>query len=256
MSRAMLHRLWRACRGLAWTWYAMGLMVVWSLSACDRGASGPEAWFPLAEGRSWTYAVRTEPEGDVDKPAQTTLTLSNLGPHQVEGLDGGPAFKRRSSEGMDYFLRQDGSGTYRVGSRSELRDTITLDASPRPVLKWPLQVGSTWQASTTAYLLKRRAEFPREVRHSHPEIPMTYTVETLEASVQTPAGRFSPCVQVRGEAKLRLFVDPVQGWRDVPLTTQEWYCQNVGLVKLTREERAGSGFLTGGLITMELNEWQ
>lgn len=255
MSRDLLHRLWRACRGLAWAWYALVLMTVWSLSACQGSASGLEAWFPLAEGRSWTYTVRSEPEGEIDKPSQTRLTLSNLGLHQVDGLEGGPAFKRRSSEGMDYFLRQDIAGTYRVGSRSELRDTITLDPIPRTVLKWPLQVGSTWQASTTTYLLKRRAEFPREVRHSHPEIPMTYTVEALDASVQTPAGPFSGCAQVRGEAKLRLFVDPVQGWRDVPLVTNEWYCPGVGLVKLTREERAASGFLTGGLITLELNEW-
>jgi hypothetical protein len=63
-------------------------------------------------------------------------------------------------------------------------------------------------------------------------------------------------VRVRGAATLRLFADPVVGWRDMPLVTVEWYCPGVGLVKLVREEPAQSTFLSGGLLTLELTQWR
>lgn len=74
--------------------------------------------------------------------------------------------------------------------------------------------------------------------------------------VDSRAGRFEGCVKVKGQASLRLFADPVVGWKDMPLITQEWYCPGVGLVRLVREEPANSTFLTGGTLTMELLEWK
>ena len=52
------------------------------------------------------------------------------------------------------------------------------------------------------------------------------------------------------------FASPVLGWKDMPLTTREWYCTGVGLVKLVREEPAGSTYLGGGTTTLELKEWK
>ena len=70
------------------------------------------------------------------------------------------------------------------------------------------------------------------------------------------AGRYEGCLRVKGVAALRLFADPVAGWKDLPLTTTEWYCPGVGLVRLERDEPAGSSFLIGGRLTMELLAWQ
>ena len=55
---------------------------------------------------------------------------------------------------------------------------------------------------------------------------------------------------------MRLFADPVVGWRDLPLATTEWYCHGPGLVKLVRKEPANSTFLVGGTQTLELMSWQ
>jgi hypothetical protein len=63
-------------------------------------------------------------------------------------------------------------------------------------------------------------------------------------------------LQVKGQAKLHLFADPVNGWRDLPLTTLEWYCPGIGLARLERHEPAQSAFLSGGSLTMELMAWQ
>ena len=102
-----------------------------------------------------------------------------------------------------------------------------------------------------------RQEFPREIRHSHAPVIMTYTIEATGQTVDTRAGRFPDCLRVKGKAAMRLYADPVQGWRDMPLATTEWYCKGVGLVKLVREEPSeGATFLTGGTLTMELTQWQ
>lgn len=228
---------------------AMGSLL---LAGCSQPAA--EGWFPLQAGHRWVYAVRTDREtGPV---LREELVLSTHGLESPAGLDGGPAWRRRSASGVDYWLRSDASGVWRVASKTDVDDQPTADPAPRYVLKAPYAVGTAWQATTTTYLLERQASFPREVRHSQEPVTMHYRIEATGVAVQVPAGRFEDCLQVRGEAQMRLFADPVQGWRDLPLVTLEWYCPGVGLVKLQREERAGSASLSGGVLTMELQGWR
>lgn len=224
------------------------LLLLGLLAGCGAASPGDEL-FPLGPGHRWTYELRSEYENDtIEREIRVLETLP------AQELDGRSAFRRRSDSGVDYWLRADASGIYRVASKSDLDAAPRPDKEPRFVLKAPIAVGTSWRASTTAYLLMRREAFPREIRHSHPEVPMNYTIESLGETVEVPAGRFERCVRVRGSATLRLFADPVAGWRDLPLTTTEWYCPGVGLAKLVREEPARSSFLTGGTLTMELLE--
>jgi hypothetical protein len=216
-----------------------------ALAACS--APQDDSLFPLAKGHRWAYELSTEWENNVVE--HEPRVIETLGD---DTLDTGRAWRRRSDSGIEYWLRSDASGIYRVASKSELDAAPLPDKEPRFVLKAPVAVGTTWRASTTAYLLQRRQEFPREIRHSHPAVTMNYTIEALGERLATRAGQFENCVRVKGVAALRLFADPVVGWKDMVLTTTEWYCPGVGLVKLLREEPAESTFLTGGKLTMEL----
>jgi len=113
-------------------------------------------------------------------------------------------------------------------------------------------VGTEWATPTVPYLLQRKNEYPRELKHSHKTL-MTWRIEDAQASVTTAQGQtFSPCLKVVGVGHLNLYTDPVNGFSDVPLISREWYCQGVGLVKFEREERVASGFLTGGLLSAEI----
>lgn len=220
------------------------------LAACQGPPPGT-SYFPLEAGHRWDYELTTERENDtVERETRVLRTLGS------ETIDSGPAWRRRADNGADYWLRADDSGIWRVAAKTD------LDAEPRPdktrryVLKAPLAVGTEWQAQTTAYVLERRQEFPREIRHTHAPVTMTYTIEARGEALDTRAGRFADCLRVKGKAVMRLFADPVVGWRDLPLATTEWYCKGVGLVRLVREEPAASTFLSGGKITMELRSWQ
>lgn len=225
-----------------------------ALASCSRSpGAGNEAWFPLAAGHHWTYTVTTRNGSDVtDRETQTMFTLGA----DTLVLDDKPAWQRRSDSGVNYWLRADDSGIVRVASKSDMQTDPVADAPGRFVLKAPFVVGTQWQAPTTAYLLMRTNEYPREIRHSHAAVPMTYQIEAVADEVQTPAGTFSPCLRVKGFATLKVFVDPMTGFKDQPLTTLEWYCRGVGLVKVQRDEPSSSPMLIGGTRTLELEDWK
>jgi hypothetical protein len=225
------------------------LLAMATLLSCSSQSS--DALFPLQAGQVWDYQISTEIDGE---PARReAFELRSI---DAAALDGVPTARRRSSTGAEYWLRSDETGTYRVASRSELDEAPKPDAARRYVLKKPYAPGTQWQAPTTAYLLTRRSEFPREIRHTHPTIPMLYTIESVTERITTPAGQWEGCVRVKGAATVRLFADPTSGWRDLPLTTLEWYCPGVGLVRLERQEPVKSAFLSGGVVKMELQSWQ
>jgi hypothetical protein len=237
---------WRSCGRAGALAGAAALLV-----ACGKPAGPATPYFPLDAGHRWAYDVRTEWDNQtVDHEARIITTEGAV------DLAGSPAWRRRSADGVDWYLRTDATGIYRVALKNDLAEQPTPDAQPRYVLKAPVAVGTTWQSSTTAHLLRRRADFPPEIRHSHPAVPMTYIIEAIDEKVAVRAGRFERCVRVKGLGSVHLFADPVAGWRDVPLVTVEWYCPGPGLVKLTRQETIGSTFLSGGVLTMELLEWE
>jgi len=240
-------------RGLALPMFPALLATL--LVACGRAPEG-DSLFPLEAGHRWTYRVTTEWEGNTPTE-RDMLTLRTLGADTPEGLRADlPTWRRRSDSGVDYWLRSDATGIYRVASKSDLDEAAQADAAPRYVLKAPYTAGTQWQAATTAYLLMRPNEFPRELRHTHRNIPMLYQVEADGLALDTPAGRFERCLRVSGTATVRVYADPTSGWKDLPLLTREWYCRGVGLVRLERQENANSPFLTGGTMTMELDSWQ
>lgn len=226
---------------------AAGLVM---LAACS-GPPASTSYFPLEAGHRWVYELSTEWENNTSE--REALVLQTLG---SESLDSGQAWRRRSDSGIDYWLRADDTGIYRVATKTDLQEAPEPDKAPRFVLKMPLAVGTSWQATTTSCLLKRNADFPPEIRHTHKPVVMNYRIEALGQPVATRAGQFNDCIRVQGTAVMKLLADPVVGFKDLPLDTTEWYCMGVGLVKVQRAEPAHSTFLAGGTMTLELIEWQ
>lgn len=221
------------------------------LAGCKPAHDGA-SYFPLASGARWTYSVLTESDGASSRRQQTISVLDE------RRHDGKPLFIRRSETpdniGIEYWLRAQQDGIVRIAQRMDLEEQATLDPAPRTVLKLPLAVGAGWSAPTVPYTVMRKNEYPREVKYSH-GMTMAYTVEALEERLTVPAGSFDHCARVVGRAEMTLFTDPVRGFNKVPVTTTEWYCRGVGLVKLERVESLATAFYTGGRVVMELVEY-
>jgi hypothetical protein len=216
------------------------------LVGCNPSAD--KSFYPLAEGRSWTYRVIKNVD-EATEPDVDSLSFTMKG---QETLESGPAQRRHSSNGLDYFLRSDDQGIYRVASRDALEVNPKGDNPPRFVLKKPFVVGTQWQANTMPYVLQRRNEFPKEVRYTTKPIMMVYAIVALDQKIETPAGTFESCIKVLGEAKIRLYVDVLFNWREVPLFSTEWYCPGIGLARMERLETSPSKFMRGGSVTMDL----
>ena len=232
-------------------WVGLLIPAAVLLSGCGLG-SNDKSFYPLGEGRSWTYRV-TKNIDETIEPDVDSLSFSMKGPQTLES---GPAERRHSSNGADYFLRSDDSGIYRVGSRDTLQVDPKSDNPPRYVLKKPYVIGTQWQTSTMPYVLQRRNEFPKEVRYTTKPIMMVYAIVGLDQKIETPAGQFEGCIKVVGEAKIRLYVDAAFNWREIPLFSTEWYCPGVGLVKVERMETSPSRFMLGGTMTLDLVEFR
>jgi len=211
-----------------------------------------DALFPLVDDRRWTYRITIQHDEPPDLHREE-LTLRTRG----QGLiDGEVAWRRRSHTGMDYWLRSDDSGIYRVATKSDIDAQPRLDSPRRFVLRKPYVVGTEWEASTTAYVLQRRNEFPQTQYQRNRTLAMRYRIDAIGERVETPAGVFGGCLRVVGRAELRIFVDAMGSWRDSPVTTREWYCPGVGLARLERLEPSASKLLNGGTLTMELVSWK
>ena len=195
---------------------ASGLSLM-ALAACSDPPPSA-SYFPLEPGHRWVYELNSEWENNTTD--RETLVFTTLGEQSLE--NGGKAWQRRSDSGLDYWLRADDTGIYRIASKTDLQEAPEPDKPARYVLKMPLAVGTSWQASTTSYLLRRNADFPPEIRHTHKPVMMTYRIEAVGQKLATRAGSFDDCLKVQGSAVMRLFADPVVGFKDLPLETTEW----------------------------------
>ena len=224
------------------------------LSGCTPNQTGSQM-FPLDAGRSWTYRLVTTFDDASQLPERETLVLSARG---SETLKGEALWRRRSSNGSDYWLRSDDTGIARVASQGAMDVEPQPDEPARYVLRLPYVVGTQWTAPTGSYVYQRRNEFPRELRHlkRYQSLQMKYRIEAIDELVKTPAGEFTGCLRVGGRADIRLYVDELFTWKDVPMLTREWYCPGVGLVRVERAEVSPSKFIVGGTLAMELTAWR
>jgi hypothetical protein len=211
--------------------------------------------FPLEAGHEWNYRLTTR--WDNDEVDTETRVIRALGEDHDSGA---AAWHRRDEAGIDYWIRHDASGIWRAAAKSDADPAPVADPEAadkrRYVLRDPVKAGTQWSAATTVYLLRRRNEYPPELKYRHPNLPMAYAIESTDERVATPAGQWASCVKVHGTATVHVYADSVNGWRDLPIDTLEWYCPGVGLVKLERRESANSAFLLGGTLSMELTAWR
>lgn len=245
-ERRAAPRRWSPALGLA-----AALAGVTTLAACTRPEPSPDRWFPLEPGHEWVYEMTVQRDGEA--VARSERRLRTLDPEPWRDR---PTWRRRSDDGVGWWLRSDETGTYRVASKNDLEAEPEADPMPRYVLHKPYKPGTRWQVTTTTYLLRQQLGFVEDLGPKYRAIPMEFSIEAADVSVEVPAGRYDGCLRVRGDAPLKLYADGAAGWRSVPITTTEWYCPEVGLVRLERDEPAPSHLFRGGRITMELQSWR
>jgi hypothetical protein len=223
-----------------------------SLIACSSSAQIGDSMFPLTEGRAWKYqSVIAYDDGSEALHEELELTARGS-----EKIGEQTAWRRRSDHGVDYWLRFDDTGTFRVATKTDVDPDPKPDSTVRYVLKKPYVVGTEWVVPTSAFVLEKPNEFRRQFRTIYKPFPMKFRIESISEKVETPAGKFESCLKVAGVATIKLYVDATGVWDEVPLYSTEWYCPNIGLTQIVRKERSTSKLIRGGELTMKLVAWK
>jgi hypothetical protein len=230
-----------------WYWTLLCLPL---LHACGKPAG--DDYFPLSEGLRWDYQVTiTQPHRSDSK----TLTIENWGTESVKDTS---TTVRRTSDGTDYYLTHKDDGVYRIAKRTIVEELPQLDESPRMVLpNHPTTAqGKMWSSITMPYMILRVFEGDENAKADEWRFPMQYSVKSVDETVDVPAGRFTHCVLVEGQAEVTMYTDPRKGETAIPITTREWYAPSVGLVKLERDEPLNTDVFKGGKLVMELTQFE
>ncbi|MFK8067298.1 MAG: hypothetical protein AB8D52_03555 [Gammaproteobacteria bacterium] len=214
------------------------------LSSCSQS---DVEYFPLAAGKSWQYRVVIH---DMDLEKKYKQFYINEPPVEI---DGNKVFPKKINDGTQYYFEHSDQGIRRVGAKRKLDINTTLEKKNYFVIKYPLEVGTSWeQESITAVLEVVIAPFRRHYA-LHTPVKMKYTIDSLDQKVKVAAGQFENCLKVVGVGtSLSVEAEKTIGTVDVTVESSDWYCPNIGLVKSQRKERTTSTVLVKGDFLMEL----
>ncbi len=236
------------------TLYIMALCLVF-LAGCDKQI--PETdYFPLQEGLQWHYKVTTSLTGQ--RSSTKEFQISNLGPASLKGeYEGEPVSIRHTSDGTDYYILQDDTGTYRIGKRTLIEYEPRFDESLVRVIPnyEDLETGRNWSSETKPYLLYSTPGYatndPKNQR-----LNMSYELAATDEKITVTAGTFDNCIRIEGSSEISLYADPRLGTKTISITQTEWYAPGVGLIKLIRKEPLDLNMFKGGQIVFELTDFR
>lgn len=229
-----------SANGLRWAAGTSALL----LGACTAH-SDADTWFPLSPGGKQTYVVRIELGDEVrtETWVQQNTRLDLWANERVT--------VRTHSEGVEFYLRQARDGSIeRIAHRTLVDAAPIADETPRTVLKAPFVVGTEWKTLSVPYVLRRKNEYPHELKNTH-TVWLDWKIEATDDTVALSHATLRPCLRVVGRGEIPLYTDPVTGFNRVPIVSTEWYCKGYGLVKWSRKETVKSGFFTGGEISAQ-----
>lgn len=221
--------------GVVIRWIVLGLALGASV-ACQKKPAGEDAYFPLAKGRTWTYALTRADAEPQERPL--VLKVESLGPEEVAGV---VVTREKIDLGEDshfLFVGADERGVFRHATQSPGESEPSLDAERDYFLSAPLNVGRSWKGKGAPTFVDV-VDVPVEIESK---------VVATDATVRTPAGTFEDCVEIHvtGKAEVKSdFEDELADGADADdeeagidpstgtftLDERTWYAKDVGVVK-------------------------
>ena len=179
-------------------------------------------YYPLEQGRSWTYRVtKTDIMGEQSTYDFTrrAIAIRTLDGQQVVPLE---YTRDGTTAGWVYVIEND-AGIMWYAQQSSQQGTPTLLETY--ALRYPIREGRSWDESMSSYLLPVTEK-----------VPYTTTISSLTDSVMVAAGRFDNCLRLRMEGRKRIEGGLYWGGT-VVIEAIDWHCIGVGFTKSVVEQR-------------------
>ncbi len=227
----------RAIR-FTWIYFALGCCLTLAALTLHRtaqtGASGL-LFFPAAAGRWWYYRTQSTILGE---RREQRLLFANA---QLERRGSIARLTQQRQLRHLALFQIDKHGVARIGPPH------TALAGVNRLLPQNLRRGEKWTSMTRLGFIESRT-FAQEDRLTNRaiDVALENTIVRTNATVDTPAGRFSNCLQIDSEGETVVRTDRGNHYAQVKIIESSWYAPSVGLVKIARAEKSDSSFLGEG----------
>ena len=171
---------------------------------------------------------------------ESKLIIENLG---SERINGEKVYIKRNHTGNNtyFFLTND---TILRNPDSPTFSHVDATHETNFILPVSLKENSEWNLNSRPYVIENAIEYEVALQTSTPGIRlskplvMTYKVESLNETVNVPAGIFRNCALVSGwgTCKMSAIGGNFSGAIDVNVEHKDWYCPGIGLTKTVRSE--------------------
>ncbi len=200
------------------------------IQACSEQPSN--LFFPSEKGITWTYNVE---QLTMTEPVFYRMMFTNLGKKKID--DQSFYIRKLHNNSFQYF-NDDDSGFYEL-----IKNQETKTEHKKYLFKYPLKMTTTWKAEGDPFLMRRSIDEINAQQNSMPglsqdsPLKMEYKIASMSDSVKVPAGKFKGCMKVVGKGNCS-FSSTGSFARKmiVEVINNEWYCPEVGLVKIDRRE--------------------
>lgn len=224
---------------------AIGVRVLLVLALLPGCVQPAQDYFPLHPGWEWQYAMRI---ATADGPRQGKHLVINLPAYELAGVSTVP---RRSPDGTTMLYARGAQGVLRVGEAAEGGEPRRYPV-PQTVLPAGIAAGTTWKGDTRTRVLEVTSHAAGALYRIEADVPLLYTVESVDDAVRVPAGEFSGCLRVHASGSTLAEVRKQVGLAEIKVDQMDWYAPGVGLVKSERRETTSSSALPGGTLEVEL----
>lgn len=177
--------------------------------------SKSESYYPTGEGKSWVYQKSTV-SGFIGVDAgDKKVIVTNMPSRDLSNNKVIP--KKYEQDGKVNFIyiseKKNGVSVFARQGTNSIEPTIFKD--PIYVLKYPIQKGTSWEATVFLNLMGWK----------NPLI-LKYEIDNIDDTVTVPAGSFNKCIKVKGFGQIKT---DIGGF--ITREEHDWYAPNVGWIK-------------------------
>ena len=167
------------------------LIVCVLISACERSDL---RYFPIRNDHSWQYRITIS---TMDGAHGEKYFLQNLPAYQTEDDN---VFARQTADGTRIIYATTEQGIFRLAIISG-SGRQTNEPSPRPILVYPIKIGTTWQDQTTTFLLEKSGPPQDTLFRIREPVLLEYKITSVSDLVNVPAGTFRNCLKVEAAGR-------------------------------------------------------
>ena len=205
------------------------------------GCKNDYDYFPHKEGFIWNYKINIG-SSYTGSTKQKRLTITNAQTF-IQGK--GTKYSKIYSNGdvITFFKNKEKNNLYRIAAY--FSDNNSLDEPLEKEIIPSLDFSKdSWITKSQLFITKG---FQPPLRDFVPSatLEMNYKVISKNIKIKVLAGSFDDCIYIKGTGETEFIADTRSGPNKVFVSSEEWICKGVGIVKENRiEETKSSAFGT------------